>query len=434
MVEEERALTPPPAATLAIQPFEQDHMKRLQAICRIPEALTWTTSCRRPADRQSRQQLQQAIRLQAVHLHRSLAEQGRTCAYSATRLGVPVRTLRQWDQTFRRDHQRLPTLGRPKRSSTSEQRAEVFRLLNDRGPGLGLPTLRSHCPGPTRAELEEIVTFYRCLWQEQNQVWRHRLHWHSPGTVWAMDFTEPPAPIDGLYRYLFAVRDLASGYQLLWWPVADLTAAVTIEALTLLFTIHGAPLVLKSDNGSAFIAEQTRQLLRTWQVEVLFSPPRTPSYNGAIEAGNGSLKTRTENQAEAAGRPGQWTSADLEAARLRANASRPRRLKGRTPEETWTSRRPLTQTDRQCFQTTVDQERRQARADKGIPEDLALNRHQQATVDRKALPRALVAHDYLSFTRRRIPSPIPPPKTATSGEGTHCQCRRVDCHRASHPR
>jgi transposase InsO family protein len=275
--------------------------------------------------------------------------------------------------------------------------------------------LRLHCPGPARAELEEIVRFYRRLWREQNQVWRHRLHWHVSGAVWAMDFTEPPDRIDGRYRYLFAVRDLASGYQLLWQPVTDMTAVVAIAALTLLFTIHGAPLVLKSDNGSAFIAGETTQLLRTWQVGILFSPAQTPAYNGSIEAGNGSLKTRTQEQAEAAGRPGHWTSADLEAARAQANASRPRRLKGRTPEETWTSRRPLTPTDRQRFQTTVAQERRQARADKGIPEDLDLKRHQQAAVDRKALPRALVAHDYLSFTRRRIPLPIPPPKAAMSG-------------------
>jgi hypothetical protein len=108
-------------------------------------------------------------------------------------------------------------------------------------------------------------------------------------------------------------------------------------------------------------------------------------------------------------------SADLEAARFRANASRPRRLKGRSPEEAWTSRSPLTETERQRFQTTVVQERLQARAQKGIPADIALKRYQRASVDRKALPRALVAHDYLSFTRRRIPSPIPPPKTATSG-------------------
>jgi transposase InsO family protein len=396
-----------------MQPYDHDHMKRLQAICQMRTAIIVATSRCHSADRQSRQHLQQAIRQQAVHLHQCLAEKGQTCAHAATRLGIPARTLRQWDQTFRGNHDRLPTLGRPKRAATSEQRAEVFRLLSDRGPGLGLPTLRCHCPRPTRAELKEIVTFYRRLWQEQNQVWRHRLHWHRPGTVWALDFTEPPMPIDGCYDYLLAVRDLASGYQLLWWPVLDMTAAVTIEALTLLFTIHGTPpLVLKSDNGSAFIAGETLQLLRTWRVQVLFSPPQTPSYNGAIEAGNGSLKTRTQDLAEAAGRSGQWTSADLEAARFQANASRPRRLKGRSPEEAWTLRSPLTAMDRQRFQATVDQERCQTRAQKGILPSSALKRHQQAAVDRVALPRALVAHDYLSFTRRRIPSPIPRQKAA----------------------
>jgi hypothetical protein len=33
--------------------------------------------------------------------------------------------------------------------------------------------------------------------------------------VWAIDFAEPPQPIDGSYTRLLAVRDLGSGYQLL---------------------------------------------------------------------------------------------------------------------------------------------------------------------------------------------------------------------------
>jgi hypothetical protein len=53
------------------------------------------------------------------------------------------------------------------------------------------------------------------------------------------------------------------------------------------------PLVLKSHNGSSFIADEMRRFLDGWQVRPLFSPPYTPEYNGAIEAGNGALKTRT---------------------------------------------------------------------------------------------------------------------------------------------
>jgi hypothetical protein len=39
------------------------------------------------------------------------------------------------------------------------------------------------------------------------------LHWTRPGAVWAIDFAEPPLPIEGSYSRLLAVRDLASGYQ-----------------------------------------------------------------------------------------------------------------------------------------------------------------------------------------------------------------------------
>jgi hypothetical protein len=71
----------------------------------------------------------------------------------------------------------------------------------------------------------------------------------------------------------------------------------------MLFVRHGAPLVLKADNGSAFIAEATRDFLSLVGVNLLFSPPHTPRYNGSIEAGIGSLKTRTERHACRASRP-----------------------------------------------------------------------------------------------------------------------------------
>jgi hypothetical protein len=72
-----------------------------------------------------------------------------------------------------------------------------------------------------------------------------------------MDFAEPSlcgaprslSPIDGLYPYLLAIRDFASGYTLAWLPVREATAETVLHFLRLLFRIFGAPLVLKSDNG-----------------------------------------------------------------------------------------------------------------------------------------------------------------------------------------
>jgi len=83
-------------------------------------------------------------------------------------------------------------------------------------------------------------------------------HWPLAGRVWAMDLAEPSEwgadqslpPIEGGYPYLLAVRDLGSGYQLAWLPVRDATLETVQEVLGSLFARHGAPLVLKSDNGA----------------------------------------------------------------------------------------------------------------------------------------------------------------------------------------
>ncbi|MFC1587569.1 transposase family protein [Planctomycetota bacterium] len=119
-----------------------------------------------------------------------------------------------------------------------------------------------------------------------------KFRWGEPGAVWAMDYTESPTPIDGVYRYILIVRDLASGAQLLSTPVIKKTAEQTLYALRSLFRWHGPPLVLKSDNDGAFKDKRVRTLLDKQKVFLLLSPPGTPSYNGSVEAGIGTLKTR----------------------------------------------------------------------------------------------------------------------------------------------
>jgi transposase InsO family protein len=214
-----------------------------------------------------------------------------------------------------------------------------------------------------------------------------------------MDFAEVPFPIDGQYPYLFAVRDLASGCQLLWLPVKAEIAAVTIDALTCLFTIHGPPLVLKSDNGSAFIAHETARLLDQWQVCALFSPPQLPAYNGACEAGIGSLKTRTYYQALQHGHPGHWTSDDVEAARQEANElARPRGPKGPSPAQAWQERRPIHPDERSEFRALVHQQTEDLRLREGLLPMADLDHPARAAITRQAIRRSLVASGLLFFT------------------------------------
>jgi putative transposase len=274
--------------------------------------------------------------------------------------------------------------------------------------------VRKCFPDLARAELDNLIKGYRRRWLADYERLIHILYWQRPGTVWAMDFAQAPSLIDGCYEYVLAVRDLASGQTLLWRPVSAPIANIVVAELRWLFTWHGPPLVLKSDNGSAFIADELRWELQRWGVGQLFSPPCRPQYNGAIEASIGSLKNRTELQCELHGHPGLWTSADLKAAQVTANtATRPRRLQGLTPEQVWEDRTALTMEDRAAFQATVEHHRREERSRRGLPAGDVLPRTEQAAIDRVAYRRALVAHDLLLFRRRRIPPRIPRPKAAT---------------------
>jgi transposase InsO family protein len=365
-----------------------------------------------PAGQRPRRDLEEVVRLRAARLAAQMVDEGSSYGEVARQLGVNERTLRSWRPAGRRDRAAVPR-GRPLAASAAAQQQAVFALLDSVGPGLGVPALRTRFADLARAELDGLLKDYRRRWRADHPRLLHVLHWQRPGTVWAMDFAEAPTLIDGCFAYLLAVRDLASGQQLLWQPVAAPTAAVVLAELPLLFALHGAPLVLKTDNGSAFIADELRWYLRRCRVGQLFSPPRLPAYNGSIEASIGSLKRRTTRQCERAGHPGVWSGAAVQAAQVEANTTaRPRRLNGLTPEHVWEARRLLTAEEREVFGATVEQYRRGEREARRLPAEELLRRREEASVDRVAFRRALVTHDLLLFRRRRIPPRISRPKSA----------------------
>src|SRR5262249_37763380 len=199
-----------------------------------------------------------------------VASQGCSRQQAARLLGVRTRTLRRWEQAHRRDGLQARPLGRPTARSGQSRRSEVLRALAELGPGVALATLREQFSAMARAELADLLRRYRRVWRKRRQRLLRVLHWLRPGSVWAMDFVEVPFLIDGSYKYVLAVRDLASGYVLLWLPVSEQTAAVAMAALAALFAEHGAPLVLKSDNGSGFHAELVTGLLSEAKVQPLY--------------------------------------------------------------------------------------------------------------------------------------------------------------------
>ena len=331
-----------------------------------------------------------------------LVREGATWCEAATSIDVSARTLRHWRQRAKQNRLVAKPRGRNVLVTPIADRNMVFRVLDEiTGPTVGIPTLKAMFPDLPRVVLKEMLVRFRRWWRKKNALDGHRLTWHLPGTVWAMDYTKTPYLIDGQTQIIFTVRDLASRYHLCWVPVPDETAETLIPILQWLFTTHGTPLILKSDNGSAFIAAEVQEELGAWGVWPLFSPPRRPKYNGALERSNTTMKDLTHTAAVSAGHPLHWRSEDLVRARKLANSlSRPWGAHGATPEERWQSRTRVDESLRQELAVQMIAARELARRDLGLPEEVTLASHHRA-VDRLALSRCLQQLALLTLTPMR---------------------------------
>jgi transposase InsO family protein len=359
-----------------------------------------------PAQRQ-RREADRAIRRRAIAFDRWARCRGSSRCDVAGHLGVPLSTLAYWQQRWRQDHLAARPRGRSSRRGDVATRNAAIRLMVLVGPRTGLATLRAACPTLARGEVQDLQRRFRRVWRRNHRRLLRVLHWHRPGAVWAMDHVEPPRPVDGHWPHILAVRDLASRMQLAWLPVVSADARETCQALESLFRRYGPPLVLKADNGSAFVSHDTRELLVRWGVFPLFSPPLTPQYNGSCEAAGGAMKTRSEHQAILHDGPGQWTAADLELARTVANhLHRPWGHRQPTSAEVWRHRQPITAEQRAAFGRTVQRHQDQARDELRYPQDTPLSPKAQAQVDRLAIRRACVECGLLTFTRRSFTSPL----------------------------
>jgi transposase InsO family protein len=355
---------------------------------------------------QDRRRVERSVRVTAVAFARWLRRAHQPASAAAARLGLAPGTLRAWSRHWRDDRMMIRTRGRPVQRARRDERQSILALFGLLGPQLGLPTLLDLFPDVARGELIDLQRRYRHAYRRRNAVLLHTLRWTTPGAVWAMDFATPLHPIEGHYPRLFVVRDLVSGYQLMALPALGESSGIAIDVLRSLFEAYAAPLVIKSDNGAAFTAREMRAFLDRHEVLHLFSPEGTPAYNGSIEAGIGSMKTRTHYEAARHDRPGHWTCDDLEAARSQANAtSRPHGPQAATPDQAWSERLPLTQSQRTRLRASCEEHRRRERHLRELSQSL-LSERERSGIDRIAIGRALIDKGYLLIRRRRISPPF----------------------------
>lgn len=341
-------------------------------------------------------------RRSAVAIVRWLQRRGHGLEDAATRLGVRPTTLGTWCEQWRTNRFELHARGRHPAHADRELRRQILALFGLMGLHVGLPTLRGIFRDCPVAELRELMERCRSLARRKGVVTAHALHWNAPGTVWAIDGTDPPTPVDGCYPKVLVTRDLASGANLAAMPAPAEDGDSLGAVLEALFVEHGAPLVLKSDCG-ACRSEIVQKLLDRWHVLHLSSPPVTPRYNGAIEAGIGGIKTEAHWEAARHDHPGEWTADDLEAARRKANEThRPWGSLQPTPQEAWSRRRPIESGARLDLFSTVLAYREDEHRARGFLPGISGPVAEEAAIQRTAISRALLTLGYLSIRRRRF--------------------------------
>jgi transposase InsO family protein len=280
----------------------------------------------------------------------------------------------------------------------------MYSRLQELGPDTGVEKMHGQMPELARREVAHIICDYREVHMTKERTIIYTLEWKHAGTVWAVDFTKPPKPVDGIYPFILVIRDLASGEDLMSLPVHTKTAQTARNGLESCIKEHGAPLVIKSDNDGAFTSPfVSRYLYFEYGIIFFLTPVRYPCYNGACEAGIGSLKTRAHHESARWNRAGEWTCDDVEAARILVNTTaRPKGAKGPVPEEMWEKRKPVDEAVRRRFIRAVERTRKMLTEKEGWLEETEMSKKDEKRIERQAIKSALEHMGFLLIRRKEL--------------------------------
>ena len=220
---------------------------------------------------------------------------GPSCRRLLAAAGLPRSSFLRWQQRIRNGHPAIQTADRrnireletQSPETASAIRRKIAALSHGRRRTCGAPALFQAVRGwLSRRSFQILVRERRQeTWREQRDALT-RISWSQPAAVWAMD----PGQQNG--RHWNLVSDLASRFRFDLFAAARLPARSITDQLAQLFIRHGAPLVLKRDNGSNLTDGAVDELLAAHGVIALNSPPYYPRYNGAIEYAQRELKAR----------------------------------------------------------------------------------------------------------------------------------------------
>lgn len=248
-----------------------------------------------------------------------------------------------------------------------------------------MPRLRAAVGDLPRNTTADYLRRLRRLERKRRRLRRHRVRWNEPATAWAMDGTWLDQPVVGNGRRALVVVDLHSKDTLAVASVPGERASAAERVLQALVEKHGAPLVLKLDNGSAFISERVAAFCERHGITRMHSPVRRPSWNGTCEVSGRWAKRRAEAAARLRG-DGTLTQADLDCA------------------VTCTGVLPKVDAElRQRFRRVVAQQLAMVAAERGLDIDADMSDHVRGSLGGVAARRALQECHLVTIEGREYP-------------------------------
>lgn len=130
------------------------------------------------------------------------------------------------------------------------------------------------------------------LWLNDGSCIRLRPLWQNH--VWSYDFVQDRTHNGQSFRML-TVIDEHSRQCMAIKVGRKLRSDDVLQCLTDLFTEHGPPDFIRSDNGSEFTANAVREWLANLEVKTLYIEPGSPWENGYNESFNGKLRDELLN-------------------------------------------------------------------------------------------------------------------------------------------
>jgi len=202
----------------------------------------------------------------------------------ASALGVSERTLRNWRRWGQSESKKQ---GRPGRTEEERKlaRLKVFELMKVHASP-GWRPIAAELKGIVSVRLvQEYVAEYKRLHKPKKTV-TQKIEVTKKNIIWSIDgaFTREHKKIENQ-----VIKDRGSKAWVGYKKAASCSRDVIVMLEESSCTV-GLPLVLSSDNGSAYKSKELAQFMRERKIVHLMSLPRTPQHNGAVEVGIKELR------------------------------------------------------------------------------------------------------------------------------------------------